>query len=118
MNQEEQLSANDLTLLQLGRRLQADGYRFITPTPLTHQRVNQRDEGQVADTLRDVFGWSRPFEPGLLSADEQRQLQEAQVIDVYDGRLKSRVRWSSLDDFPPMPPIRCFSARTLTVSRS
>lgn len=98
MNQEEQLSANDLTLLQLGRRLQADGYRFITPTPLTHQRVNQRDEGQVADTLRDVFGWSRPFEPGLLSADEQRQLQEAQVIDVYDGRLKSRVRWSSLDD--------------------
>jgi len=98
MNQEEQLSANDLTLLQLGRRLQADGYRFITPTPLTHQRVNQRDEGQVADTLRDVFGWSRPFEPGLLSADEQRQLQEAQVIDVFDGRLKSRVRWSSLDD--------------------
>lgn len=98
MNQEEQLSANDLTLLQLGRRLQADGYRFVTPTPLTHQRVNQRDEGQVADTLRDVFGWSRPFEPGLLSADEQLQLQEAQVIDVYDGRLKSRVRWSSLDD--------------------
>ncbi|SNY16523.1 Methyltransferase small domain-containing protein [Pseudomonas sp. LAMO17WK12:I6] len=98
MNQEEQLSANDLTLLQLGRRLQADGYRFVTPTPLTHQRVNQRDEGQVADTLRDVFGWSRPFEPGLLSADEQRQLQDAQVIDVYDGRLKSRVRWSSLDD--------------------
>ncbi|WP_282413359.1 class I SAM-dependent methyltransferase [Pseudomonas sp. PS01299] len=98
MNQEEQLSANDLTLLQLGRRLQADGYRFITPTPLTHQRVNQRDEGQVADTLRDVFGWSRPFEPGLLSADEQWQLQEAQVIDIYDGRLKSRVRWSSLDD--------------------
>ncbi|QXE10540.1 MULTISPECIES: methyltransferase [Pseudomonas] len=98
MNQEEHLSADDLTLLQLGRRLQADGYRFITPTPLTHQRVNQRDEGQVADTLRDVFGWSRPFEPGLLSAEEQRQLQEAQVIDAYDGRLKSRVRWSSLDD--------------------
>jgi len=98
MNQEEQLSANDLVLLQLGRRLQADGYRFITPTPLTHQRVNQRDEGQAADGLRDVFGWSRPFEPGLLSADEQRQLQEAQVIDEFDGRLKSRVRWSTLDD--------------------
>ncbi|EJM26099.1 methyltransferase [Pseudomonas sp. GM25] len=98
MNQEEQLSANDRVLLQLGRRLQADGYRFITPTPLTHQRVNQRDEGQAADCLRDVFGWSRPFEPGLLSADEQQQLQEAQVIDEFDGRLKSRVRWSSLDD--------------------
>lgn len=98
MSQEEQFSSHDLALLQLGRRLQADGYRFITPTPLTHQRVNQRDEGQMADSLRDAFGWSRPFEPGLLSADEQRQLQEAQVIDTYEGQLKSRVRWSSLDD--------------------
>jgi methylase of polypeptide subunit release factors len=98
MNQEEQLCTNDLVLLQLGRRLLADGYRFITPTPLTHQRVNQRDEGQMADSLRDVFGWSRPFAPGLLSADEQRQLQDAQVIDTYEGQLKSRVRWSSLDD--------------------
>jgi methylase of polypeptide subunit release factors len=98
MSQEEQFSSHDLALLQLGRRLQADGYRFITPTPLTHQRVNQRDEGQMADSLRDVFGWSRPFEPDLLSADEQRQLQEAQVIDTYEGQLKSRVRWSSLDD--------------------
>ncbi|MCL9802413.1 class I SAM-dependent methyltransferase [Pseudomonas sp. AKS31] len=98
MNQEEQLCPNDLVLLQLGRRLLADGYRFVTPTPLTHQRVNQRDEGQMADTLRDVFGWSRPFAPGLLSADEQRQLQDAQIIDHYEGELKSRVRWSSLDD--------------------
>lgn len=98
MNQEEQLCPNDLVLLQLGRRLLADGYRFTTPTPLTHQRVNQRDEGQMADSLRDVFGWSRPFAPGLLSADEQRQLQDAQVIDNYEGHLKSRVRWSSLDD--------------------
>ena len=77
MNQEEQLSAADLALVQLGRRLQADGYRFITPTPLTHQRVNDRAFGQNARTLRDVFGWSRSFEPGLLSTDEQRQLQEA-----------------------------------------
>ncbi|MDT3312902.1 class I SAM-dependent methyltransferase [Pseudomonas sp. rhizo66] len=98
MNQEEQLCPNDLVLLQLGRRLLADGYRFVTPTPLTHHRVNQRDEGQMADTLRDVFGWSRPFAPGLLSADEQRQLQDAQIIDHYEGELKSRVRWSSLDD--------------------
>lgn len=98
MNQEEQLCPNDLVLLQLGRRLLADGYRFVTPTPLTHQRVNQRDEGQMADSLRDLFGWSRPFAPGLLSADEQRQLQDAQIIDAYEGQLKSRVRWSSLDD--------------------
>jgi methylase of polypeptide subunit release factors len=98
MNQEEHLCPYVLVLLQLGRRLLADAYRFVTPTPLTHQRVNQRDEGQMADSLRDVFGWSRPFAPGLLSADEQRQLQDAQIIDAYEGQLKSRVRWSSLDD--------------------
>lgn len=98
MIQEDSLCADDLALLQLGRRLQADGYRFITPTPLTHQRVNQRNEGQAVDSLRDVFGWSRPFEAGLLSADELQQLQDAQVIDTHDGCFKSRVRWSSLDD--------------------
>lgn len=98
MNQEEHLSATDLALLQLGRRLQADGYRFITPTPLTHQRVLDRAFGRQAQTLRDVFGWSRPFEPGLLSADEQLQLQRAGVLEEGNGHLKSRVRWSSLDD--------------------
>ncbi|MBT2339892.1 MULTISPECIES: methyltransferase [Pseudomonas] len=97
MNQEERLSESDLALLQLGRRLQADGYRFITPTPLTHERINQRPGNERAKTLRDVFGWSRPFAPGLISADEQRQLQAAEVLELHDGLLRSRVRWSSLD---------------------
>ncbi|SDA57181.1 Methyltransferase small domain-containing protein [Pseudomonas sp. NFACC15-1] len=97
MNEEQRLSEPDLALLQLGRRLQADGYRFITPTPLTHERVNQRPGNERAKTLRDVFGWSRPFAPGLISTDEQRQLQDAQVLEAHDGLLRSRVRWSSLD---------------------
>ncbi|WP_434568535.1 class I SAM-dependent methyltransferase [Pseudomonas sp. R3-56] len=97
MNQEDRLSEPDLALLQLGRRLHADGYRFITPTPLTHERVNKRPGNERSKTLRDVFGWSRPFAPGLISADEQRQLQEAQVLEERDGLLYSRVRWSSLD---------------------
>ncbi|MCJ8206841.1 class I SAM-dependent methyltransferase [Pseudomonas sp. RGM2987] len=97
MSEEERLSESDLALLQLGRRLQADGYRFITPTPLTHERVNQRPGNERSKTLRDVFGWSRPFAPGLISADEQRQLQAADVLEECDGLLRSRVRWSSLD---------------------
>ncbi|EPJ97131.1 class I SAM-dependent methyltransferase [Pseudomonas sp. CFII68] len=97
MNEEERLCETDLALLQLGRRLQADGYRFITPTPLTHERINQRPGNERSKTLRDVFGWSRPFAPGLISTDEQRQLQEAQVLEERDGLLRSRVRWSSLD---------------------
>lgn len=98
MSQEVHLDANQLALLQLGRRLQDDDYRFITPTPLTHQRVIDRTARQQAQTLRDVFGWSRPFEPGLLPLQEQQQLQRAGVLEESNGHLKSCVRWSSLDD--------------------
>ncbi|MCY1406620.1 Release factor glutamine methyltransferase [compost metagenome] len=98
MLEDISISTTDLALLQLGRRLQADGYRFITPTPLTHERVNQRASGEVAHSVRDIFGWSRPFLPGLLSPDEQDQLQQAGVLEQQQGLWKSRVRWSSLDE--------------------
>jgi SAM-dependent methyltransferase len=88
----------DKVLLQLGRRLQADGYRFVTVTPLTHQRNNARPENQTARDVRDVFGWSRPFEPGLLPEVETAALLENAIISEQGGLLRSEVRWSSLDD--------------------
>lgn len=88
----------DLALLQLGKRLRADGYRFTCVTPATHARNNARDSAQQASNLRDVFGWSRPFAPSLLSADELQALQHAQVLEQRGELLASKVRWSSLDD--------------------
>lgn len=93
----EQVQA-DQALLQLGRRLRADGYRFTCVTPATHARNNAREGSERARTLRDVFGWSRPFAPGLISADELQQLQAAQVLTGEGDLLRSTVRWSSLDD--------------------
>lgn len=93
----EQIQA-DQALLQLGRRLRADGYRFTCVTPATHARNNAREGSERARTLRDVFGWSRPFAPGLISADELQQLQAAQVLVGEGDLLRSTVRWSSLDD--------------------
>ncbi|MFK4231598.1 methyltransferase [Pseudomonas guariconensis] len=93
----EQVQA-DQALLQLGRRLRADGYRFTCVTPATHARNNARVGSERARTLRDVFGWSRPFAPGLISADELQQLQAAQVLVGEGDLLRSTVRWSSLDD--------------------
>ncbi|CAB5519256.1 50S ribosomal protein L3 glutamine methyltransferase [Pseudomonas putida] len=93
----EQVQA-DQALLQLGRRLLADGYRFTCVTPATHARNNAREGSERARTLRDVFGWSRPFAPGLISADELQQLQAAQVLTGEGDLLRSTVRWSSLDD--------------------
>lgn len=98
MQTDDQQLAADTALLQLGRRLQADGYHFTTVTPLTHRRVNERAGFTMAATLRDVFGWNRLFSPSLMSADELQQMRQAGVIDERPNGLLSKVRWSSLSD--------------------
>ncbi|QJQ20863.1 class I SAM-dependent methyltransferase [Pseudomonas sp. SK] len=88
----------DQALLQLGKRLRADGYRFTCVTPATHARVNARPGAERARTLRDVFGWSRPFPPSLVSADELDQLRQAQVLATRGEWLVITVRWATLED--------------------
>lgn len=85
-------------LVALGQRLVANGYRFVTPTPLTHQRVNEREGNQTALSLRDVFGWSRPFPETLIAAEELDALLGAGIVAVHPRGFISRVRWSSLGD--------------------
>ncbi|MBF8709001.1 class I SAM-dependent methyltransferase [Pseudomonas putida] len=88
----------DQAMLQLGRRLLADGYRFTCVTPATHARVNARPDAGQARTVRDVFGWNRPFRSSLVSADELDQMRQAQVLEEHGDLLISSVRWSTLDD--------------------
>jgi release factor glutamine methyltransferase len=77
-------------LAKLGQWLRARDYRFITPTPETHRRVIARRP--EAKDLRDIFGWSLPFAPGLLPS-------EAMPPVVREGAmLRSQVRYSSLDE--------------------
>ncbi|MDB6141314.1 MAG: SAM-dependent methyltransferase [Pseudomonas sp.] len=86
----------DQALVHLGRRLQADGYRFITPTPLTHQRVIMRAGNAPASDMRGIFGWSRPFDADVFEAAELLELQQAGIIVKAHGHLRSTVRWSTL----------------------
>lgn len=88
----------DQALLQLGQRLRADGYRFTCVTPATHARNNARPGAEQAHNVRDVFGWSRPFAPSLMSADELALLHTAQVVEQRAELLRSKVRWSNLDE--------------------
>ena len=97
-NASDMDESHDLALLQLGQYLQAEDYRFVTVTPLSHQRVNQREENRVAQDLRGIFGWSRPFENGLLPPDTLEALLDSGVIRAHAGMWVSDVRWSSLDD--------------------
>jgi len=84
-------------LLNLGRRLKKDGYRFVTPTPLTHERVLHRLTTPLAMNLRDIFGWSMPFDSNLLPEVERDELQQAGIVEKHDSLLRSTVRWSSLE---------------------
>lgn len=98
MHEPDFESAESLALLRLGTLLRARGYQFITPTPLTHQRVLQRTDNRWARDLRDVFGWSRPFQNGLLDDEIMTVMREAQVLQAHDDGWLSTVRWSTLGD--------------------
>ena len=85
-------------LVYLARLVQATGYHFVTPTPASHARVNARPAAGQARTLRDVFGWSRPFPRGVLPDEIFAALAEASALETLsDGMFRSTVRLSSLE---------------------
>ncbi len=87
----------DDALLRLVTSLLNSGYRFVTPTPATHDRVNARPDNAVAHTAEGVFGWSRPFVRAVLAPDIF-SLAEAAGALVPEGALwRSRFRLSTLD---------------------
>lgn len=84
-------------LAELAQWLAGEGYAFTTATPATHARVNARAGNEVARSLRDVFGWSRPFAPSLLPAAATEPLRRAGLLrDAPGGLLRSAVRFSTL----------------------
>ncbi|VVM38592.1 methyltransferase [Pseudomonas fluorescens] len=88
----------DRALLELGASLRESHYRFITPTPLTHQRVLERYSTPLATDLRDVFGWSMPFTRELFSHAELDALEKEGIIEHHGDLWRSAVRWSTLND--------------------
>jgi methylase of polypeptide subunit release factors len=85
-----------LALVELGSLLRNCGYRFVTPTPATHARVNNRPHNQTAKTLTDIFGWSRPFTSDALPVDMLNLLDQAEAVSARGGMLQSSVRYSTL----------------------
>jgi methylase of polypeptide subunit release factors len=91
----ERIAALKGLLLTLKQR----DYRFITPTPATHARVIAREGKQQAKDLRDVFGWSLPFAPGVVDDTLLSFLRGADMLEERGGEmLRSLVRVSSLED--------------------
>jgi hypothetical protein len=73
-------------LLRLGEYLRASDYRFTTVTPVTHHYNNQRFANQSAASLRDIFGWSRPFEQSTVTEDEFDLMCSADILTRQDRR--------------------------------
>jgi release factor glutamine methyltransferase len=103
------LDSRQLALVRLGQHLRAQGYRFITTTPETHRRVNGRPGAALGTTLRDIFGWSRPFHADRLSPEALALCQQADVLVPAGGqaagqaasedRFTAAVRFSTLTSF-------------------
>ena len=91
------LPAHDESLLRLGRALLASGYRFTTVSPATHARVNGRAGNEIARSVEDVFGWSRPFGADVLPRAWSGLMQAAGVLLEHEGGWRSAVRASTLD---------------------
>jgi methylase of polypeptide subunit release factors len=80
-------------------RLVADAnYRFVTPTPLTHQHVLERRGSSFGTTLRDIFGWNLQFVEAAQAQEVVDAMHEAGIL-LYDSRLaRSGVRIATLND--------------------
>lgn len=91
------LNDADQALLELLRALDEQAYGFVTPTPETHARVLARP-AQEQPTLRDIFGWSRPFQERDLEPRLLDLLRRSGMLHTAEGKLKSGVRVSTLHD--------------------
>lgn len=88
----------DLAMVELGHYLRSLDYAHVAITPLSHQRNNQRASNQTARDLRDIFGWSRPFERSVIAPAAFDAMQAAGVLTQQGDLWRSKVRWSSLGE--------------------
>ncbi|SEO04920.1 Methyltransferase small domain-containing protein [Duganella sp. CF517] len=83
-------------LVALAALLQRRGYQFTTVTPATHGRVLSRAAPPGAPSLRDVFGWNKPFTADQIDAAILEQMGKAGVLREEAGLLRSTVRASTI----------------------
>ena len=91
-------AAEKAALLDLLAFLDGEDYRFVTPTPCTHERVLARDPGAVATDLRGAFGWNLPFLADLLPGRLFDRLAAVDALAPEGVHWKSRFRVASLAD--------------------
>jgi methylase of polypeptide subunit release factors len=89
-------AAQQQALLALGAALRARQYRFTTVTPATQARVLARVAEPQTATLRDIFGWSRPFAASAIDGTLLALMRAAGVVEEQGDQLRSTLRMSTL----------------------
>jgi SAM-dependent methyltransferase len=89
-----EMSSADFSLMQLGRLLHDQNFRFVTVTPATHSRVNAASAEWASD-IRDIFGWSKPFHADVIPRSMCNLLRTGRAIKPYQDGWRSAVRFSS-----------------------
>lgn len=92
------MTAEDEALVALLGALKARDYRFVTPTNETHRRVSWRLFQGSRHTLRDIFGWSRPFRDGDVEPEILNLMRDAGILAQRGQRLSSALRAASVGD--------------------
>ncbi len=90
------MTAEDRALVALGEWLRAAGYRFVTPTPATHARVNARAEHAETTTVEGALGWSRRFREAALPAEVVALLAAGGALRRDGAWCESTVRFSTI----------------------
>lgn len=93
---EDALPSSDMEAVRLLKALDELGYDFTPVTPITHSRVVARPAMRMASDLRGVFGWSLPFDAGLLPPPLLELMERAGVLARTRGGLRSKVRVSRI----------------------
>lgn len=83
-------------LVELGQLLAREQYSFTCVTPETYRRQHARRAEAKARNVRDVFGWSLPFEKSVLSPRVVELLDEAGALAASGELFVSKVRYSTL----------------------
>jgi methylase of polypeptide subunit release factors len=94
---DEHAVSNQHYLELLLAYLQTHDYQFITISPASHERVNNRIENAIGNSLVDIFGWNRPFKPETIDAALFDLMHSANIITKVENGLKSQLRVSSLN---------------------
>lgn len=93
------MTTRDDRLLALLAYLRERRYQFVAVTPATHALVLAR-KTDGPPSLRDIFGWNRPFREKQADPELVRLTADAGILNETEDGLRSGLRVASLGPDP------------------